>query len=162
MLPSAFGCALSAVVAEFSGMRLEIMTEFVSCPEGTIKKRLLKQETDEQRRAAMSEPDWEDDELEFGEDGLIRMGQGKAFSLNAGEEVPTDEIEVAKRPWGRTLVCRFPGPLVPGRTCHGFSKQDYGYRFSSKRASTKDSICSWLSGPPSSVANPGISVPSLP
>ncbi|MBM3823199.1 MAG: hypothetical protein FJ404_09990 [Verrucomicrobia bacterium] len=74
------------------GCRIEVMTEWLELPpvQKTVQK--LKEEKDAQKRAAIVEPDLEDEHLDFGE---MSMGPGRAFALGAPRLAGS--IPVAKR-----------------------------------------------------------------
>jgi hypothetical protein len=71
--------------------RLEVWTEFIELPQGTMTPAVLKQETDPVLRQQMAEPDLIDHRLDF---GVMKMEQGQAFPLGeagpfGGDSVPT-------------------------------------------------------------------------
>jgi hypothetical protein len=86
--------------------RLEVLTEFFGAPEPVKRARVLDRVDDLSLRAAMAEPDWVDEELDF---GPVWLGAGRALSLSDWLEgkTPAAPIPVGKR-WvrqdGRTLL----------------------------------------------------------
>ena len=71
--------------------RLEMWTEFIELPEGTMTPTILKQESDPIARQIMAEPDLIDYRLDF---GVMKVEQGQAFPLGdtdpfGGAVVPT-------------------------------------------------------------------------
>jgi hypothetical protein len=71
--------------------RLEVWTEFIESPEGTMTAVVLKREYDPVARQQMVEPDLIDQRLDF---GVMKMEQGQAFPLGeadpfSGAAVPT-------------------------------------------------------------------------
>jgi RHS repeat-associated protein len=61
--------------------RLEVWTEFIELPEGTMTPVILKQENDPVARQQMVEPDLIDHRLDF---GVMKFEQGQAFPLSDG------------------------------------------------------------------------------
>ena len=86
--------------------RLEVFTEFFEAPNPEIRPRVLDRVEDAEIRAAMVEPDWVDEELDF---GPFWMGAGRALSLDEWETRRSTDagIEIGKR-WvqqdGRTVL----------------------------------------------------------
>lgn len=88
--------------------RLEVVTEFFDPPRPVKRERLLAAVEDERLRGIVAEPDWVDEELDF---GRTRIGEGRAFAWSAREAAerrPSDFPLVGKR-WvvtedGRTLL----------------------------------------------------------
>jgi hypothetical protein len=88
--------------------RLEVVTEIFEAPAPTRRSRLLATVDDPALRAAVAEPDWVDEELDF---GVNRLVAGRAFAWSAREAArarPEEFPPVAKR-WfqtrdGRTLL----------------------------------------------------------
>lgn len=88
--------------------RLEVVTEFFDPPQPERRERLLASLEDPQLREGVAEPDWIDEELDF---GVGRIGEGRAFAWSAREAAqrrPEDFAAVGKR-WlqtedGRTLL----------------------------------------------------------
>ncbi|MCC7376005.1 MAG: hypothetical protein IT581_15210 [Verrucomicrobiales bacterium] len=81
--------------------RLEVLTEFFEAPNPVASQRLLATTEDPQLRAAIAQPDWVDEELDF---GAHRMVAGRAFAWSAREAAenrPADFAPVGKR-WIRT------------------------------------------------------------
>lgn len=71
--------------------RLEVWTEFIEIPEGTMRPVVLKQENDPVARQNMAEPDLIDHRLDF---GVMKFEEGQAFPLGdsdpfGGAVVPT-------------------------------------------------------------------------
>jgi len=71
--------------------RLETWTEFIDPPRPRIAERVLAEETDPVRRAAMVEPDLVDAILDFGD---LLFVEGKAFDLN--QDVARDGLTPAR------------------------------------------------------------------
>lgn len=86
--------------------RLEVLTEFFEAPTPGKQVRVLDRVEDPELRLAMAEPDWTDEELDF---GSFQMAEGRALSLSEWLEGRTAEppIPVGKR-WvedgGRTIL----------------------------------------------------------
>jgi hypothetical protein len=71
--------------------RLEVWTEFIEIPEGTMTPVVIKQENDPLLRQQMAEPDLIDQRLDW---GVMKIEQGQAFPLGdadpfGGASVPT-------------------------------------------------------------------------
>jgi hypothetical protein len=62
--------------------RLEVWTEFIEIPEGTMMAVALKQEADPAARQRMVEPDLLDQRLDY---GVMKFEQGYAFALERGD-----------------------------------------------------------------------------
>jgi hypothetical protein len=75
--------------------RLEVWTEFVELPEGTMTAVTLKQEADPAARQRMAEPDLIDQRLDF---GVMKFEQGHAFPL--GDQDPFSDASV---PTGKSV-----------------------------------------------------------
>ncbi|MBL9135318.1 MAG: hypothetical protein JNK85_05600 [Verrucomicrobiales bacterium] len=81
--------------------RLEVLTEFFEAPDPVATPRLLASIEDPAWRAAVAQPDWVDEELDF---GVHRMVAGRAFAWSAREAAadrPSEFSPVGKR-WVRT------------------------------------------------------------
>ncbi len=81
--------------------RIEVVTEFFDPPEPAKTDRMLETLADAQLRDAVSEPDWVDEDLNF---GANRIGEGRAFAWSAREAAqarPEEFARVGKR-WFRT------------------------------------------------------------
>lgn len=81
--------------------RLEVLTEFFEAPEPVVRPTLLATIEDPALRAAVAQPDWVDEALDF---GTHRMVEGRAFAWSAREAAadrPADFAPVGKR-WVRT------------------------------------------------------------
>ena len=76
--------------------RLEVFTEFLEPPVPRRAPRVVRQETDPERRRTMVDPDFTDELLEFGE---TQIGSGRAFSLGNQGGVADQEVSV---PVGKT------------------------------------------------------------
>ena len=88
--------------------RLQIYTEFFDPPEPTRRTRILASVQDPATRAMFAEPDWIDEELDF---GVCRIGLGRAFAWSAREaaEVTPDQFPSVGKRWvrvpdGRTVL----------------------------------------------------------
>ena len=97
--PEAYGLLAEAT-------RLQVLTEFFEAPTPTVRVQVLDRVEDEALRAAMVEPDWVDEELDF---GPFWMGQGRALSLEEwGEGRTSAEAVPVGKQWrqqdGRTLL----------------------------------------------------------
>lgn len=57
---------------------LEVVTEFLEAPAALAYPRVLREETDQVKRQAMVQPDFVDQELEF---GALKIGEGKAIDF---------------------------------------------------------------------------------
>ncbi|MHB1310314.1 MAG: hypothetical protein ACYC23_24875, partial [Limisphaerales bacterium] len=89
--------------------RLEAVTEFLEAPVPVREARVLRIETNEDRRAALKDPDFVDERLIFGE-WAMEAGRAFAQEMPAAEgehEGPESGVPVAKR-WevvnGRTVL----------------------------------------------------------
>jgi hypothetical protein len=88
--------------------RIEVVTEFFDPPEPIRKQELLATLDEPELREAVAEPDWVDEDLNFGPN---RIAEGRAFAWSAREAAqarPEGFARVAKR-WlriedGRTLL----------------------------------------------------------
>lgn len=82
-------------------VRVEVVTEFFDPPEPTRKTRVLDEITDPVLRNGVAQPDWMDEDLDF---GVCRIGQGRAFAWSQREAAIADPDKfprVGKR-WVRT------------------------------------------------------------
>src|SRR5260221_12548990 len=74
--------------------RLTIWTEFTNPPPADVQTVILRQPADPVLPAGMSEPDFTDQEINFGQ---VKLGNGKAFStqedpsLNADDALPVSK-----------------------------------------------------------------------
>jgi hypothetical protein len=73
--------------------RLEVWTEFVELPQGTVTSVILKEVTDPLVRQNMVEPDLVDQRLDF---GVMKFEQGQAFSLGQGNPFGDDSVPTGK------------------------------------------------------------------
>lgn len=81
--------------------RIEVVTEFFNPPEPVRKQELLATLDEPELREAVAEPDWVDEDLNFGPN---RIAEGRAFAWSAREAAqaqPEGFARVAKR-WLRT------------------------------------------------------------
>lgn len=88
--------------------RLEVVTEFFEAPQPVKVRRALATVEDEEVRARVAEPDWMDEELDF---GAQRIGAGRAFAWAAREVAAArpDEFAPVGKQWvalpdGRSLL----------------------------------------------------------
>jgi len=73
--------------------RLEVWTEFIEVPEGTVTPVVLKQENDPVLRQQMAEPDLIDQRLDF---GVMKFEQGHAFPLGDAEPFSGAAVQTGK------------------------------------------------------------------
>ena len=81
--------------------RLQVYTEFFDPPQPTKRTRVLSRIDDPETRARVAEPDWPDEELDFGPN---HIGDGRAFAWSARDatqERPELFAPVGKK-WSRT------------------------------------------------------------
>ena len=67
--------------------RLEVMTEFFEAPEPRRHPRILDRIENDQDRALMASPDWEDESLDFGQ---FLIGEGRAFRFGRQADMFSD------------------------------------------------------------------------
>jgi hypothetical protein len=96
--PSDFGMAPETA-------RIEVYTEFLEPPRPTRHPRLLATIVDPQQRGMVAEPDWVDEELDF---GLNRIAEGRAFAWSAAAK----RLRKLLSEWARGDEDAFPVQLA--------------------------------------------------
>jgi hypothetical protein len=79
--------------------KLEVMSEFYETPNPGKRVSTLDEVTDPQLRQQMAEPDWIDEELNFGN---VILPRGKAFSVataNQNQTIPTEQSSPVGKRW---------------------------------------------------------------
>ncbi len=79
--------------------KLEVMSEFYEAPNPGKRVSTLDEVTDPQLRQQMAEPDWIDEELNFGN---VILPRGKAFSVasaNQNQVIPTEKSSPVGKRW---------------------------------------------------------------
>ncbi|MES3030936.1 MAG: hypothetical protein V4697_00825 [Patescibacteria group bacterium] len=78
-LPSPAGFGLNPETT-----RLEVLTEYVNAPEGSVTTKLLRAEENPALRQVMALPDFADQTLHF---GAMKIGEGRAFALDGSFDI---------------------------------------------------------------------------
>ncbi len=89
--PESFGLVSAAT-------RLEVITEFIGAPEPVKRVRPLRTLDDPNLRAAMADPDWLDEDLDF---GTVSLAPGRAFAIADRPPVPDPPSIMVSRKWDK-------------------------------------------------------------
>ncbi len=89
--PESFGLVSAAT-------RLEVITEFIGAPEPVKRVRPLRTLDDPNLRTVMADPDWLDEELDF---GTVSLAPGRAFSIADRPTAPDPPSILVGRKWDK-------------------------------------------------------------